>query len=108
MRCGRHPPIQRIAIGGELPGAAIYDWGGGLIWYRIDGAVGDAGTTAVRAALDRHGGGHATLVRASDEVRSQVEVFQPQADGLAALSARVKDSFDPRRILNPGRMYRGV
>ena len=47
-------------------------------------------------------------MRASDEVRARVEVFQPQADGLAALSARVKDSFDPRRILNPGRMYQGV
>ncbi len=40
--------------------------------------------------------------------RARVPVFQPQADGLAALSARVKDRFDPRRILNPGRMYQGV
>jgi glycolate oxidase FAD binding subunit len=32
-------------------------------------------------------------------------VFQPQAVPLARLSARVKDSFDPQRILNPGRMY---
>lgn len=52
--------------------------------------------------------GHATLVRAGDDVRARVPVFQPQANGLAALSARVKDSFDPRRVLNPGRMYRGV
>jgi glycolate oxidase FAD binding subunit len=95
-------------IAGAQPGAAMYDWGGGLIWYRLDGVPGDAGAAAVRAALDRLGGGHATLVRASDEVRAQVEVFQPQAEGLAALTARVKDSFDPRRILNPGRMYRGV
>ncbi|MCZ6845855.1 MAG: hypothetical protein O7F69_08150, partial [Alphaproteobacteria bacterium] len=88
-------------------------WGGGLIWYRLDGPVDDrladdCGATVVRQALERHGGGHATLVRAADEVRERVEVFQPQADGLAALTARVKDSFDPRRILNPGRMYRGV
>ena len=90
------------------PGTAFYDWGGGLIWYRLDGASNDAGAAGVRATLDRHGGGHATLVRAGDDVRAQVEVFQPQDDGLAALTARVKDSFDPRRILNPGRMYRGV
>ncbi len=90
------------------PGTAFYDWGGGLIWYRVDDDGDDGGTAAVRSALGQHGGGHATLVRASDEVRALVEVFQPQAAGLAALSARVKDSFDPRHILNPGRMYRGV
>ena len=97
-------------IASAQAGAAIYDWGGGLIWYRLDNAAGDVGVgaTAVRTALSRHGGGHATLVRATDAVRAQAEVFQPQATGLAALTARVKDSFDPRRILNPGRMYRGV
>jgi len=95
-------------IAAAQPGAAFYDWGGGLIWYQLDDAAKDGGATAVRTALGRHGGGHATLVRATDEVRSLVEVFQPQAEGLAALTARVKDSFDPRRILNPGRMYRGV
>jgi glycolate oxidase FAD binding subunit len=95
-------------IASAQTGAAIYDWGGGLVWYRLDGAADDAGASVVRKALEHHGGGHATLVRASDEARSQVEVFQPQAEGLAALTARVKDSFDPRRVLNPGRMYRGV
>lgn len=100
-------------VADALSGTAFYDWGGGLIWYRLDGPVDDrladdCGATVVRQALERHGGGHATLVRAADEVRARVEVFQPQADGLAALTARVKDSFDPRRILNPGRMYRGV
>ena len=53
-------------------------------------------------------GGHATLVRASSDLRTQVPVFQPQEPGLAALSARVKESFDPMRILNPGRIYAGV
>lgn len=90
------------------PGTAFYDWGGGLIWYRLDSQADDGGATAVRAALGNHGGGHATLVRAADKVRARVEVLQPQAAGLAALTARVKDSFDPRRILNPGRMYQGV
>jgi glycolate oxidase FAD binding subunit len=35
-------------------------------------------------------------------------VFEPQEPGLAALTDRVKDGFDPHRILNPGRMYAGV
>lgn len=95
-------------IAAALPGAALYDWGGGLIWYRLDRYAGDGGAAVIREALDNHGGGHATLVRADDEVRARVEVFHPQAKALAALSARVKDSFDPTRVLNPGRMYQGV
>jgi len=31
-------------------------------------------------------------------------VVEPQPPALAALSARIRDSFDPRRILNRGRM----
>jgi FAD/FMN-containing dehydrogenases len=94
------------AISGKVPGAAIYDWAGGLIWYQAD--ANDAGGAAVRAAVAAHGGGHATLVRASDELRRIVDVFHPQPAPLAKLSQRVKESFDPRHILNPGRMYGGT
>ncbi len=52
--------------------------------------------------------GHATLIRAPEGVRAAVDVFHPQPPALAALSARVKDSFDPRRLFNPGRMSRGL
>jgi glycolate oxidase FAD binding subunit len=34
-----------------------------------------------------------------------VPVFQPQPAALAALTRRVKESFDPKRVLNRGRMY---
>ena len=93
------------AISATVPGTAMYDWGGGLIWFRADG---DAGAAVVRGALAANGGGHATLVRAPEELRRTVDVFQPQPGPLAALSRRVKESFDPRHILNPDRMYGGV
>ncbi|MGA8398782.1 MAG: FAD-linked oxidase C-terminal domain-containing protein [Stellaceae bacterium] len=35
-------------------------------------------------------------------------MFEPQPGPLAALSRRVKESFDPRHILNPGRMVEGT
>jgi glycolate oxidase FAD binding subunit len=54
----------------------------------------------VRAGL----AGHATLIRAPETVRAAVAVFQPRPIALAALSARVKESFDPRELFNPGRM----
>lgn len=96
-------PSEAPAIVADIPSAAaFYDWGGGLIWCQSDD--GDA----IRAAVAAHGGGHATLIRASEDVRRVTEVFEPQPKPLAALSARVKESFDPRLILNPGRMYEGV
>jgi len=82
------------------------DWGGGLLWLSAPQELADAGAAAVRGAVGEHG--HATLYRAPADLRAQVPVFQPQAPALAALTQRVKDSFDPARILNPGRMYAGV
>jgi glycolate oxidase FAD binding subunit len=52
-------------------------------------------------------GGHATLIRAPEQTRRTIDVFHPQAAGLAALSQRVRHSFDPKLILNRGRMLRG-
>ena len=85
---------------------ALFDWGGGLVWLAVGGAP-DAGESAVRAAAAAVGG-HATLVRADAPTRAARAVFQPQAAGLAALSARIKRAFDPAGVLNPGRMYAGV
>jgi glycolate oxidase FAD binding subunit len=84
------------------------DWGGGLVWAAIETSAEDAGANAVRTAIGMHGGGYATLLRAPEGVRAAVSVFEPLPGPLAALSARVKDGFDPRRILNPGRMYAGI
>jgi glycolate oxidase FAD binding subunit len=35
-------------------------------------------------------------------------VFQPEEPGVAALTRRIKASFDPKAVLNPGRMWAGV
>jgi glycolate oxidase FAD binding subunit len=97
--------MLRLTAAG-LPGHRhFYDWGGGLIWLGL-AAEGDAGAARVRPALAACGG-HATLMRAPDPVRAAVDVFQPQPPALAALTRRVKASFDPNGRLNPGRMYQG-
>ncbi len=102
------PPAAGAAAVRPFTGAARYffDWGGGLLWLALP-AQGDAGAARIRAAIAATGG-HATLMRAPESVRAAVEVFPPQEGALAALTRRVKDSFDPARRLNPGRMYRGV
>jgi glycolate oxidase FAD binding subunit len=93
------------ALSRDTGGDVIYDWGGGLIWAALPPKP-DAQAALVRQRVAA-AGGHATLLRASDEVRRNVDVFHPQPGGLAELSERVRHSFDPKRILNRGRMTRG-
>jgi len=83
-----------------------YDWGGGLIWLAPPPRP-DASQSTIRAALTESGG-HATLIRASDEVRAATSVFHPLDPAKARITERIKDSFDPQRILSPGRMYAGL
>ncbi len=82
---------------------AFYDWSGGLIWVEVPYSA-DAGASDIRRVMAVHGG-HATLVRADPAIRASVEVFQPVEPGVARLTARLKATFDPHGILNPGRMY---
>lgn len=91
-----------LALRQHVPATVFYDWQGGLVWLRMED--GEAHGDELRATIRRHGGGHATLVRASAATRASVQSFEPQAPALAALSARLKEQFDPKGILNPGRM----
>ena len=102
------PPASGGALGHRLSqetgGEVFYDWGGGLIWAALPPSS-DARAVLVRQRVNAVAG-HATLVRASNEVRRNVDVFHPQPPGLAALNERVRQSFDPKNILNRGRMTR--
>src|SRR5581483_10659233 len=102
------PPATGGALGERLAretgGEVIYDWGGGLIWAALP-PKGDAQAAPVRQGAAA-AAGQASLLRASEAVRGEVDVFQPQAEGLRALSERVRGSFDPKNILNRGRMMR--
>ena len=96
--------VARIAR--SLDARWFYDWGGGLIWLATEPS-GDAGAAVLRSAL-RDVGGHATLVRAPAEIRASVDVFEPQDETVMRLTAGLKAAFDPKGILNPGRMYAGI
>jgi glycolate oxidase FAD binding subunit len=102
------PPASGGALGEALVresgGEVIYDWGGGLIWAALP-PKSDGQAVLVRQRASALGG-HAMLVRGSVELRREIDVFHPQPAGLAGLSERVRNSFDPRRILNRGRLSR--
>jgi glycolate oxidase FAD binding subunit len=84
----------------------LYDWAGGLIWAALPPSD-DGGAGLVRS-LVAESGGHATLIRAPAAVRAAVQVFTPEAPALAALTKRVREGFDPRGVLNAGRMWAGI
>jgi glycolate oxidase FAD binding subunit len=102
------PPASGAALGERLAresgGDVIYDWGGGLIWAALP-TKPDAQAALVRERVSA-AGGHATLLRAPEDMRRNVDVFHPQPAGLAALGERVRHGFDPKHILNRGRMRR--
>jgi glycolate oxidase FAD binding subunit len=103
-------PSRGAEIGDALTAQAqaeiLYDWAGGLIWAALP-TSDDAGAVLVRA-IAAGAGGHATLIRAPAAIRAKVDVFTPEPPALAALTRRVRESFDPRGVLNAGRMWAGV
>ncbi len=94
-----------LALRMETGADAYYDWQGGLVWLRME-AEPEAET--LRRLIAEFGGGHATLMRSSPAWRAAIPVFEPQPAPLAALAARLKNEFDPKGILNPGRMVSGA
>lgn len=104
------PPAAGGALGAllahEHEALVVYDWGGGLIWAALPERSDTAEQAAELRAQVEAAHGHAMLVRASEAARAAIEVFHPQAEGVAALSRRIKTSFDPKHILNRGRMAR--
>ncbi|MEA2980639.1 MAG: glycolate oxidase binding subunit [Alphaproteobacteria bacterium] len=101
-------PARGAEFAAKMPPGAqwFYDWAGGLIWVALPPSHSAGAATIRRAAAST--GGHATLVRATAATRAAVDVFEPQRGALAGVTKRVKESFDPKGVLNPGRMWAGV
>jgi glycolate oxidase FAD binding subunit len=100
--------LDRLAA--VTSGEQLFDWLGGLVWLSIPndeiGIAPEQMADAVRNAAAQ-GGGHAVLMRATDETRTRVPVFGTADTAQAALTRRIKNNFDPGGILNPGRMFEG-
>ncbi len=96
-------PAVVAAINRYMPASALYDWSGGLVWIDVP-VTSDAGAADVRRVIASHGG-HATLIRAAASTRAATDVFQTLEPGVQRLSQKLKATFDPANVLNPGRMY---
>ncbi len=95
-------PLWRLSVPAAAPlsslsGKWLLDWGCAQRWL-----ISDLPAQTMREAASAVGG-HALLFRGGDR---NGEVFHPLAAPVAALHRRLKHAFDPKGILNPGRMYR--
>jgi glycolate oxidase FAD binding subunit len=91
------PPAASAII---LRGEQLIEWGGAQRWLKV--AECDAAQAAGVRSTVAAAGGHAALFRGADK---QLGVFHPLAPAVAKIHDRLKQSFDPAGIFNPGRMY---
>lgn len=85
-----------------LPGTQMIEWSGALRWLHTDANAEDVRSAATKA------GGHATLFRGNGGSNRASGVFHPLPPALAAIHRKLKQTFDPAGILNPGRLYHGM
>ena len=52
-------------------------------------------------------GGYMTIIKTSEEYDYEETIFTVDPVRLM-ISEKIKKSFDPKRIFNPGKMYRGI
>jgi glycolate oxidase FAD binding subunit len=94
-------PLWRLSLPPATPplalaGETLMDWGGALRWLKSDARGEEIRATVAKV------GGHATLYRNGDRGGA---VYHPLSGPLLSLHQRLKASFDPKGILNRGRMY---
>ena len=94
-------PLWRLSVPAAAPALGLsgpqwIEWGGALRWLRSEESPGH-----IRAAVAAVGG-QATLFRGGDRGG---EIMHPLPAALLQLQRRLKAAFDPRGILNPGRLY---
>lgn len=95
-------PLWRLSLAPYTPplaleGKSLLDWGGAQRWL-----LSELPAEKIRASVQKLDG-HACLFRNGD--RNQ-DVFHPLQPKLMALHRNLKNAFDPKGILNPGRLYK--
>ena len=88
--------VNSTAANPAMEGKWFIDWAGSQRWFRGAGELGDM------EPLARAAGGQVSLFRGGDR---SGEVMHSQPNALKAIQRRVKNSFDPDGIFNPGRLY---
>ena len=97
------PCAQAARMVQMLGGEAIYDWGGCQVFVRSTAARAEEQAGALRNEVGAVGG-NACLLRAPANSRRKIGTFQPRPEALQHLGERVRRTFDPSGLLNPGKL----
>lgn len=93
--------LWRVSVRDTAPplnlGPTLVEWHGAQRWVRLPSSAAEH----IRVVASR-AGGHATLFRGSRTW--PVPIFTPLPAALARIHQRLKQTFDPEGILNPGRL----
>ena len=80
-------------------------WCGSLFWVEVPAKKNMKIKELKKISQDY--GGYLTIVKTSDEYDYEETLFTIN-DVRLLISEKIKKSFDPKRIFNPGKMYRGI
>jgi len=81
------------------------DWGGSLIWLQIED-LNLKILKEIRDITQKHSG-YFTIKKIEEDLKASADIFT--IDPIKyKISEKIKKSFDPKRIFNPGKMYSGI
>jgi len=101
------PPSESVNLLNQFSNRFKYylDWGGALIWLEVF-ELSEEMFDSIRRKVVKMGG-YATMIKNSDYLPYVEDVFTINRERFN-LSQNIKKSFDPKGILNPGKMYTGI
>ena len=101
------PPSECVQLIHQFSNKFKYflDWGGALMWLEAY-ELSEEMFESIRKKVINHGG-HVTMIKNSDYLPYVEDVFTINNERFI-ISQNIKKSFDPKRILNPGKMYTGI
>ena len=101
------PPSECVNLIYQLSNKYKYylDWGGALIWMEAF-ELSEEMFVSIRKKVIKLGG-YITMIKNSDYLPYVEDVFTINRDRFN-ISQNIKKSFDPKRILNPDKMYTGI
>ncbi len=101
------PPAESVNLIYQFSNRFKYclDWGGALMWLEAF-ELSEEMFESIRRKVVKVGG-YVTMIKNSDYLPYVEDVFTINRERFN-LSQNIKKSFDPKGILNPGKMYTGI
>ncbi len=106
---GLQAELPRVLREAESAGASVTGRAAlGISWLRIEGLDDESAAAAARQLRSTLAPSPCVVLDAPPGVRSLLDVWGESDPGLLALTRRVKERFDPQRIMSPGVFVGGI